>query len=485
MTSRSLAGLQPLLLQDWQGASSAESSARRQWWAALEVLQEGFRDLIGQGPGVWLAAPLPALYEPALLERFQGWVWAPEQWDRLLGNPLLPPDGTTAAPTSAAPQHFERLNLTADDGSDPFLILITPRLQVAIALLGPADARQLVVRHEPACLSAALTLLDGRLLADHSCAAQRLRQAMQALGPLNNERELGRRFWPLLSARLADMVPSLTLQTGAGRSRAASRDVAAAEPSEASLESQELALLEALSHEVRTPLATIRTLIRSLLKRQGLSELVQRQLRQIDAECSEQIDRFGLIFRAAEMQRRPERERLLARTDLAALVRRQFPLWQRLLLRRGHRLRLDMDGGLPEAMSDPGLLAQMLGGVVDRFSRSLPARSSVLLRLEQAGERLKLQLALEGDEVGRGDAASEEVVGTVLTWRPETGSLQLSSAATRRLLSSLGARLWERSDRLLTMFLPLATSTSVPPPAAGRASAAAGRRCQPTSDNMV
>ena len=33
---------------------------------------------------------------------------------------------------------------------------------------------------------------------------------------------------------------------------------------------------------------------------------VTERLQQIDAECSEQIDRFGLIFQAAELQRQPE-----------------------------------------------------------------------------------------------------------------------------------------------------------------------------------
>ena len=60
--------------------------------------------------------------------------------------------------------------------------------------------------------------------------------------------------------------------------------------------SDDLNLLEALTHEVRTPLATIRTLVRSLVRRKDLPDLVMKRLQQIDVECSEQIDRFGLIF---------------------------------------------------------------------------------------------------------------------------------------------------------------------------------------------
>ena len=44
-----------------------EDSVRRQWWAALATLQEDFLLPLGAQPGVWLASPLPALYEPSLL----------------------------------------------------------------------------------------------------------------------------------------------------------------------------------------------------------------------------------------------------------------------------------------------------------------------------------------------------------------------------------------------------------------------------------
>jgi len=50
------------------------------------------------------------------------------------------------------------------------------------------------------------------------------------------------------------------------------------------------------------------------------------------------------------------------------------------------------------------------------------------------------------------------VVGPVLSWNPETGSLQLSRQATQRLFHSLGGRLTERSGNDLTVFFPVATS---------------------------
>ena len=215
---------------------------------------------------------------------------------------------------------------------------------------------------------------------------------------------------------------------------------------------------------MRTPLATIRTLIRSLLRRGDLPPVVRQRLEQIDSECSEQIDRFGLIFLAAELQRQPSSEKplkshALARTDLSAVLNQQKELWQRQLARRGLELDLAVAGGLSPVLSDPARLETMLGGLIDRFSRGLPSGSRVTVSLLPAGTRLKLQLSSEGHDPaendGVGNGEQRELVGPVLSWNPTTGSLQLSRQATQRLFHSLGGRLTERNGSGLTVFFPV------------------------------
>jgi signal transduction histidine kinase len=436
--------------------SSDDDSARRQWWAALATLQEDFLLPLGAQQGVWLASPLPALHEPALLQQLQGWVWAPAELGDLLqaGSPLLPP-GVSTAPAPAA-GGFQRLPLLEADGTDPLLLVLTPRLQVAMALLGDPAQRRLVVRFDPPTLSAALSLLDERLQHTDPEQGQRLRQAIQTLGPLQSDEQLAQRFWPRLAERLAAMAPSLTLQPLVHRSAATD----ATDATVASSPSSELALLEALTHEVRTPLATIRTLIRSLLRRSDLPDLVRQRLQQIDGECSEQIDRFGLIFLAAELQREPPSEdQALARTDLARLLEQLEPAWRQQLLRRSLALELRCSPELPLVLSDPARLETVLGGLVDRFSRGLPAGAVVRLSLQPAGARLKLRFSASAAVlVEPGEAAAAERVGPVLSWNPGTGSLQLSRQATQRLFHSLGGRLAERAGNDLTVFFPVALS---------------------------
>ena len=454
----SLAVLRRGLAEGAPAGRGDEDSVRRQWWAALATLQEDLLGPASAGSGLWLAAPLPALYEPALLHRLEGWVWAPAGIDSLLpaATPALPGgQGAPARGARALAERFQRLPLREEDGTDPLLVLITSRLQVALAVDGPAEGRRLLVRFDAPTLSTTLSLLDRRLQQDDPTGASRLRQHLRDLGPLHNDPSLALRFWPLLAQRLAGMAPSVTLQPVVAPSPARSRERREA--------SGELALLEALTHEVRTPLATIRTLIRSLLRRRDLTALVRQRLEQIDGECSEQIDRFGLIFLAAELQRRgggrPATSGELARTDLAQLLRQLEDLWRRQLGRRSLEFRLVIDDDLPPVLSDPSRLETMLGGLMDRFSRGLPSGGQVVMRLQPAGPRLKLQLSRAVSERGEGGgmaAGRSEPVGPVLSWNPDTGSLQLSRQATRQLFHQLGGRLTERGSSSLTVFFPLA-----------------------------
>jgi len=463
MTSQgpSLEALRQQLAEGVPPGRSDEDSVRRQWWAALASLQEDFLLPLQPRSGLWLASPLPALYEPELLRHLQGWVWAPEELGSLLqpAAPLLPGQASAQATAQAPgdaydPGRFTRLPLTSADGTDPLLLVITPQLQVAMALHGPADRRQLLLRTDPASLSAALALIDERLQRSAPDAGLRLRQALQGLGSLESDSHLAASFWPRLAERLAAMAPSVTLQPLVHRPAGSEEGRGGA--------SSELALLEALTHEVRTPLATIRTLIRSLLRRQDLSALVRQRLQQIDGECSEQIDRFGLIFHAAELQRQPAapKPQALARTDLAQLLLQLEPLWRHQLQRRGLELRLEIGADLSPVLSDPSRLETMLGGLMDRYSRRLAAGSTLVISLDPAGSRLRLRLGAAGssrfDPGFDSDPGSRQAVGPVLSWNPDTGSLQLSRQATAQLFHSLGGRLTERSGRGLTVFFPLA-----------------------------
>ena len=199
-------------------------------------------------------------------------------------------------------------------------------------------------------------------------------------------------------------------------------------------------------------------MIRSLLRRKDLPELVISRLNQIDSECTEQIDRFGLIFNAAELQRQQPATSSLASTDLGNMLEKLNPVWSAQVKRRGISLHLDIAPDLPHVLSDPARLELMLGGLIDRNTRGLQLGSSLFLELRPAGQRLKLKIFSKSSNSQNSlnsPSQQNSDLGTVLSWNPSTGSLQLTQAATQRLLASLGGRLTSRGDSGLIIFFPI------------------------------
>ncbi len=129
-------------------AACSESAVRRMWWAALDTLQSDILLPMNLSRGLWLSSPLPALYEPKLLNKFQGWVWAPKDLLNLTypSIGMLPPSQSLSMDLHTDSPDYERLTLLEEDGNDPLLIVITPEIQIALALEGKYQERKLLMR---------------------------------------------------------------------------------------------------------------------------------------------------------------------------------------------------------------------------------------------------------------------------------------------------------------------------------------------------
>ncbi len=188
--------LQARMAQGVTNATCSESAVRRMWWAALDTLQSEILLPMNLTRGLWLSSPLPALYEPKLLKKFKGWVWAPK--DLLnLANPsigMLPPSQSVSMDSHNNSSGYERLTLLEEDGNDPLLIVITPEIQIALALEGKSQERKLLMRSDPETLSDLLTLLDNRLNTENIEQANNLRNALGEMGQLKTNDDLSKVF---------------------------------------------------------------------------------------------------------------------------------------------------------------------------------------------------------------------------------------------------------------------------------------------------
>ncbi|MFO0049009.1 MAG: sensor histidine kinase [Pseudanabaena sp.] len=224
-------------------------------------------------------------------------------------------------------------------------------------------------------------------------------------------------------------------------------------------EIQEVDIIKAITHEVRTPLTTIRMLVRSLKRRKDISAEVKTRLDRVDAECTEQIERFNLIFEAAQLDSYPI---MLKATQIEDILSDGFMRWQEHAGRRQISLEMILPTEIPAIYSNGLLLSQVLNGLVDRLVRSFPPDSHIQLILTSAGEYLKLQFQSQVTRQGGGDLPLLKAVGQWLMLQPETGTLSLSLPTTKTLLKALGGKLTVRmhstsaafDGEILTIFLP-------------------------------
>lgn len=473
--------------------------AEAEWRAAIAALTQLLPTLprptqsAGAGgdapPGMALSGPLPVLNEADFGPRFESWVVTPQPLAQALqGQHTLLPAGGTELPVDALSSHILPLTLNNALLSERFCLVTSPRLSVILVLGQPTGGRPcLQYSFDPAVLMAVWDQIRPHISETVEAQVARLDEQLARAIAAPDYRVITRftqgmlahlphrQSWPL---QADDERGQLRFTRWAGAAagsnshgQASSQYVAAVATNEdsASPVGEETELLQAMAHEIRTPLTTIRTLTRSLLRRKDVTADVRKRLHRIDAECTQQIDRFNLIFRAVELET-TERDRprsSLTPIALSQIFNDAIPRWQQQAQRRDLKLDVTLPPDLPRVTSDPTLLNEVLTGVVEWFTQCLPPQSHIHMGVMLAGHQLKLQFEAEplqggtADEAGMSRRPSFKAVGQLLSVVPETGGVSLNLDATKNLFEFLGGKLIlrqrpEQGD-ILTAFLPLDT----------------------------
>ena len=445
--------IKSILLNNFESSVQVDDeTSRRLWWNSLEVIQKDFLPQNFKNDGLWVASPLPVINEKKFIKAMKGWLWAPQGFARcdFEKTKFLPfHQSRNGSENFNYSNNYEILNLQENDGYDPFLLIITSKLQCVLTITGEKNKKKLIMRNDEDTLKKVIELVDLKLIQENIQASIAFKNRLHQLGELSFNSDFANNFWPTLSSRLANTVPNIKFKTSYKTEVNEINHITEAK------------LLEAISHEVRTPLATIKTLISSTLKKYKMDEKIRSRLIQIDSECTEQIDRFGLIFNAAELVNgESSPPNTLASINLGEILKNLFPYWLAQLQRRGLSLKIDVPKELPEILSNSEKLELMLGGLIDKNTRGLKEGSTLILELRPAGQKVKLQLYVQKDnsDLKEKNLKSDgSDLGPVLNWNPQTGSLQISQAATQKLLASLGGHVTQRRDTGLTVFFPIST----------------------------
>ena len=162
------------------------------------------------------------------------------------------------------------------------------------------------------------------------------------------------------------------------------------------------ALLTSISHDLRTPLASILGSVSSLrLYRHTLNDKAQDELTATIQEEAERLNHF--IANLLDMTRlesgavAPHTEAIDLSDVIGSALRRADHLLSR------HKIEIELEDGLPMLKLDPVLLEQVLFNLLDNAAKYTRVGTMITVRARRTPERVLLQVLDEGEGIPAGD----------------------------------------------------------------------------------
>nr|WP_275993987.1 HAMP domain-containing sensor histidine kinase [Argonema antarcticum] len=460
--------------QEWCGARAALEDLLR---STLTSSHSGDADE-AMPQGLILAGPVAVLSDPAINSGFQTWIFSTQLANPGVWMPFqLPP----AQEDDLKKHNYGNLLplLPVDPlAAEQFCLILTASFSLVMVLgEDPTYQPAFMFSFDPEVVQRAWVSLRNRILLTCPHYINQLDGFSLQFPPTAPDYRTVMEFTRLLLKHL----PQDEVGHGEQRTKGTSSpgEIPSVHYSRSDRHSDDVELLQAFAHEVRTPLTTIRTLTRLLLRRKDLASDIIKRLEIIDRECTEQIDRMELLFQAAELETSTKETHPIHLTpmSLAQVFQQSLPRWEKQASRRNQTLDAILPQYMPQVVSDPTMLDRVLTGLIENFTRNLPAGSHIQVEVTPAGDRLKLRLQPHSGGVSSEcentlvpQAADSQLtrksIGQLLIFQPETGSLSLNHTVTKNLFQALGGKLIVRQrpqqGEVLTIFLPLSpTSTDI------------------------
>ncbi len=450
--------------------------ARQQWRTALSATEELLLNSLSlvapdTTQGLVLSAPAPVLCERVLNRCLQTVTFTAKPF-----NPLALMPFQMKSDRSSSDQNFADESVLPLLNADPlskeqFCLVFTEKFSLIIVLAEvDGNKGKFLFSFDPEVIEKVWQALTGRVMLINPDLFKSLDELVQKYPPVAPDYRIVMQFSQLLLAKYPEPEDKGTKlhcsRTGEAKSKVEEVDYSdnySTSPSAKHPSRSDVELLQAFAHEVRTPLTTIRTTTRLLLKQKDLPAKVLKRLQSIDRECTEQIDRMELLFRAAELETSSTVNSpgsVLTPMCLEQMLQSCIPRWQQAATRRNLTLDVILPQQLPTVVTNPNMLDRVLTGLMENLTRNLPAGSHIQVQVIQAGDRLKLQL-LPNAPFDRSTSTQpiRKAIGQLLTFVPETGTISLNLAATKHLFQAIGGKLIVRErpqyGEVITIYLPL------------------------------
>jgi signal transduction histidine kinase len=220
----------------------------------------------------------------------------------------------------------------------------------------------------------------------------------------------------------------------------------------------------AIAHDLRTPLAELRSRLEGLLRRESLTERVAGELTDAVSDIDRLIGIFNALLRLAEVDSGVQRA-AFGDVDIAALVTQVVEFYEPLAEEKGQALEADTVTPLV-VRGDRFLIAQAVGNLVDNAIKYTPSGGRI--RVSAMGKEGQCAIAVA--DSGPGIAADQRDRATERFYRGDTSrgtpgvglGLSLVSAVARLHGGSLD--LADHQPGLIaTLILPETRASAVAP----------------------
>ncbi|MEH2293473.1 sensor histidine kinase [Nostoc sp.] len=486
-----LPSLSEILAQNQSSvAECSPAKAERQWRVSLAATEHLLLNTLADPSvdttqGLVLAAPAPLFSQPKLTQSLQTVTFTAKPFNPLALMPFQMPDpmpglgyANASVNEEIAPHESILPLLPADPlGAEQFCLVFTDKFRLVLVLATHKNGKKTFsFSFEPEVVQQAWRSLGARVMLANPEFFARLDALVEQYSPVAPDYRIIIEFSQLLLQELTEAEETRDKEDKGDKENNPYPIPNAQSPMpNAQSPNPDVELLQAFAHEVRTPLTTIRTMTRLLLKRRDLDAGVINRLKIIDHECTEQIDRMELLFKAAELETTASTKSSktqLTPMSLDQVLQQSIPRWEQAAHRRNLTLNVVLPQQLPTVVSNPTMLDQVLTGLIENFTRSLPAGSHIQVQVIPAGDQLKLQLSPQFGCKDSNKAATpatppiRKALGQLLMFQPETGTISLNIAATKHLFQAIGGKLIVRQrphyGEVLTIFLPLEVSKQKP-----------------------
>lgn len=154
------------------------------------------------------------------------------------------------------------------------------------------------------------------------------------------------------------------------------------------------ALLDAVTHDLRTPLTSIKAAVTTILSELTRDDEYLRELLQVIDEESDRLNRF--IQEMMDLARLEGGKAVLQReyTSMSAIV--EIALERAAPLLAEHKVEVTLDEQLPHLLVDPNAISQVLYSLLDNAAKYSPVGSHIYISAEPRATSLLIRVRDEG-----------------------------------------------------------------------------------------